>query len=90
MKKITTCFLVALCGLSPLVLTTACSEDDGPSVQYPSYRDLTYSESEFLSRDTEEGILYRDMENDAISQIVRYIEASRNPEESDRVEHGAQ
>ena len=34
--------------------------------------------------------LYRDMENDAISQIVRYIEASRNPEESDRVEHGAQ
>ena len=53
-------------------------------------RDLTYSESEFLSRDTEEGILYRDMENDAISQIVRYIEASRNPEESDRVERGAQ
>ncbi len=36
MKKITTCFLAALCGLSPLFLTTACSEDDGPSEQYPS------------------------------------------------------
>lgn len=43
MKKITTCFLAALCGLSPLFLATACSEDDGPSEQYPSYRDLTYS-----------------------------------------------
>lgn len=42
-----------------------------------AHRDLTYSESEFLSREKEEALLYRDMENDLISQIVRYLEAAR-------------
>lgn len=44
-----------------------------------AHRDLTYSESEFLSREKEEELLYRDMENDLMAQIVRYIEAAHRP-----------
>lgn len=40
-------------------------------------RDMTYSEVEFLSRSTEEELLYKDMETDLVNQIVRHIEAIR-------------
>ena len=57
--------------------------DDGfefvPATTLVTSRDLTYSESEFLSRETEEEVLYRDMENDLSAQLVRYLEASRTP-----------
>ena len=42
-------------------------------------RDLTYSESEFLSREGEEKVLYDDMENDLISQIVQRLGAAKGP-----------
>lgn len=42
-------------------------------------RDITYSETEFLSREKEEEVLYTDIENDLIAQIVRRIEAARRP-----------
>lgn len=38
-------------------------------------RDISYNESEFLSREKEEQVLYDDMESDLINQLVRYIEA---------------
>ena len=38
-------------------------------------RDISYNESEFLSREKEENVLYDDMESDLINQLVRYIEA---------------
>lgn len=47
--------------------------------QLVAHRDITYSESEFLSREKEEEVLYRDMENDLIAQMIRYLEASRHP-----------
>ena len=47
--------------------------------QLVAHRDVTYSESEFLSREKEEEVLYRDMENDLIAQMIRYIEAARRP-----------
>lgn len=47
--------------------------------QLVAHRDITYSESEFLSREKEEEVLYRDMENDLIAQMIRYLEASRYP-----------
>lgn len=47
--------------------------------QLIAHRDITYSESEFLSREKEEEVLYRDMENDLIAQMIRYIEAARKP-----------
>ena len=42
-------------------------------------RDLTYSESEYLSREGEEKVLYDDMENDLISQIVQRLGAAKGP-----------
>lgn len=43
-------------------------------------RDLSYSESEFLSREKEEEILYGDMESDILAQVVRCLEAAKSPE----------
>lgn len=60
------------------------SPDDGyefvPATTLVTSRDLTYSESEFLSREKEEEVLYQDMENDLCAQLVRYLEAARKPE----------
>ena len=42
-------------------------------------RDLTYSESEFLSREGEEKVLYDDMDNDLVSQIVQRLGAAKGP-----------
>lgn len=52
-----------------------------PPTRLSSSRDLTYSESEFLSREKEEATLYADMENDVIAQLVRYIEAAKGPDQ---------
>lgn len=38
-------------------------------------RDMSYSDTEFLSRAKEENFLYRDMESDLVGQLIRYIEA---------------
>ena len=43
-------------------------------------RDLSYSESEFLSREKEEETLYGDMESDILAQVVRCLEAAKSPE----------
>ena len=43
-------------------------------------RALSYSESEFLSREKEEEILYGDMESDILAQVVRCLEAAKSPE----------
>lgn len=51
-----------------------------PATHLSTSRDLTYSESEFLSREKEEEMLYVDMENDLIAQLVRYIEAVKAPQ----------
>lgn len=42
-------------------------------------RVLPYTESEFLSREKESEVLYRDMENDLVIQIVRRLAASHKP-----------
>lgn len=51
-----------------------------PETTLTSSRDLSYSESEFLSRENEEALLYEDMQNDLLAQLTRYIEASRLPQ----------
>ena len=40
-------------------------------------RDLIYSDSDVLGKEQEEGLLYRDMQNDAIQQVVRRLEVAR-------------
>lgn len=40
-------------------------------------RDLSYSDSDVLGKEQEEALLYRDMQNDAVQQIIRRIEAAQ-------------
>ena len=40
-------------------------------------RDLIYSDSDVLGKEQEEALLYRDMQNDAIQQVVRRLEVAR-------------
>ena len=53
-----------------------------PATTLATNRNLPYTESEFLSREKEEEILYRDMENDLIVQMVRRLAAARSPDRS--------
>ena len=38
-------------------------------------RDLSYSESAALAKETEEGLLYRDMQSDIVQQVLRRVAA---------------
>ena len=38
-------------------------------------RDFTFNDSEILSKEAEESLLYRDMENDAVQQVLRRMSA---------------
>src|SRR5262249_19698573 len=42
-------------------------------------RDITYSDTDVLAKEAEEQLLYRDMQNDMVSQIVRRLAASHKP-----------
>ena len=44
------------------------------AVTLTASRDLTYSESDFLSREKEEAFLYRDMEADLVNQLMGYTD----------------
>ena len=69
-----------------LRITFRCDSPDGfefvPATTLATTRNLPYTESEFLSREKEEEILYRDMENDLIVQMVRRLAAARSPDRS--------
>jgi LPS-assembly lipoprotein len=40
-------------------------------------RDLTYSDADVLGKEQEEALLYRDMQSDAVQQLMRRLQASR-------------
>ena len=40
-------------------------------------RDLIYSDTDVLGKEQEEALLYRDMQNDAVQQILRRLEAAQ-------------
>jgi LPS-assembly lipoprotein len=40
-------------------------------------RDLTYNDADVIAKEQEEGLLYRDMQNDAVQQLVRRLQATR-------------
>jgi LPS-assembly lipoprotein len=42
-------------------------------------RSYTFSESEVLARDTQEQRLLKDMQTDAVQQLVRRLQAAKNP-----------
>ena len=46
-------------------------------------RDLVYADTDVLGKEQEEALLYRDMQNDAIQQVVRRLEAA-HPDAGDK------
>jgi LPS-assembly lipoprotein len=42
-------------------------------------RDITFNDSDVLSKETEEGLLYRDMQSDMVQQIMRRLAAAQRP-----------
>lgn len=42
-------------------------------------RDITFNDSDVLSKETEEGLIYRDMQFDMVQQIMRRLEGARRP-----------
>ncbi len=42
-------------------------------------RDITFNDADVLAKESEEQILYRDMQNDMVQQIMRRLAAARRP-----------
>jgi LPS-assembly lipoprotein len=42
-------------------------------------RDITFNDSEILAKESEEALLYRDMQFDMVQQVMRRLEAARKP-----------
>ena len=42
-------------------------------------RDITFNDSDVLAKETEEGLLYRDMQFDMVQQIMRRLAAAQRP-----------
>jgi LPS-assembly lipoprotein len=43
-------------------------------------RDITFNDSDVLAKETEEGLLYRDMQSDMVQQILRRLAAVSKPQ----------
>ena len=42
-------------------------------------RDITYNDADVLSKESEEGLLYRDMQSDMVQQIMRRLAVAQRP-----------
>jgi LPS-assembly lipoprotein len=42
-------------------------------------RDITFNDSDVLAKETEEQLLYRDMQNDMVQQLMRRLAAAQKP-----------
>jgi LPS-assembly lipoprotein len=48
-----------------------------PASEIVLRRDLTYNDSDVIAKEQEESLLYRDMQSDAVHQLVRRLESVR-------------
>lgn len=48
-----------------------------PAQQIELKRDFSYSDAQVLAKEQEEALLYRDMQNDAVQQILRRLAAAK-------------
>ncbi len=48
-----------------------------PATEVQLKRDLSYSDTDVLGKEQEEQLLYRDMRNDAVQQVVRRLQVAR-------------
>lgn len=46
-----------------------------PTTQILLHRDLSYNDADTLSKESEEALLFRDMQSDAVSQLLRQLQA---------------
>lgn len=60
-------------------VTDGKGNDFVPASAVTVQRDLAFNETQVLAREAEETLLYREMQTDAIQQILRRIAASRPP-----------
>ena len=58
-------------------LTDTKNREHIPASEIVLKRDFSYSDSQALSKDAEEALLYRDMRTDAVSQLVRRLQAAK-------------
>jgi LPS-assembly lipoprotein len=58
-------------------LTDAKGIEYIPTSEIVLRRDVTYSDTDVLGKEQEEALLYRDMQNDAVQQVVRRLQAAR-------------
>lgn len=57
-------------------LTDKDNKELRPTTQILLSRDLSYNDTDTLSKESEEVLLYRDMQTDAVSQLLRQLQAA--------------
>jgi len=58
-------------------LTDSKNREHIPASEIVLRRDYSFSDDQALSKESEEALLYRDMRNDAVSQLVRRLQAAK-------------
>jgi LPS-assembly lipoprotein len=58
-------------------LTDSKNREHIPASEIVLRRDYSYSDDQALARESEEALLYRDMRTDAVSQLVRRLQAAK-------------
>ena len=53
------------------------SKELRPATQIALQREVSYSDNNTLAKETEESLLYRDMQSDAIAQLLRQLQTLR-------------
>lgn len=48
-----------------------------PATQIALQRDISYNDTDTLAKESEEALLYRDMQSDAVSQLMRQLQMAR-------------
>lgn len=48
-----------------------------PATQIALHRDVSYNDADTLSKESEEALLFRDMQSDAVNQLLRQLQAVR-------------
>lgn len=58
-------------------LTDAKNREHIPATEIVLRRDYSFNDEQALAKEAEEALLYRDMRNDAVQQLVRRLQAAR-------------
>lgn len=58
-------------------LTDGKNHEHIPATEIVLKRDYTFTDDQALSKESEEALLYRDMRNDAVQQMVRRLQAAK-------------